>query len=133
MQQILIVGAGLVGLTLAAELARYDVPVRIIDRSPHPSRTSKALVIWSRTLELMDRMGCTAAFLAAGLETKGVTIRDGAGVLGHNDFAHVASPYPSPLMIPQSDTERLLTTHLEGFGVAVEREVELVGFDEGAG
>ncbi len=62
MQQVLIVGAGPIGLTAAAELARYGVRVRIIDRSPHPSRTSKALVIWSRTLELMDRMGCTACF-----------------------------------------------------------------------
>ncbi len=35
-------------------------------------------------------------------------------------------------MIPQSETERLLTAHLTGFGVAVEREVELVGFDESA-
>ena len=132
MQQVLIIGAGPVGLTAAAELARYDVPVRIIDRSPHPSRTSKALVIWSRTLELMDRMGCTDAFLAAGLKAKGVTIRDGVGVLGHNDFDHVASPHPSPLMIPQSDTERLLTAHLAGFGVTVEREVELTGFEERA-
>jgi len=56
MSEVLIVGAGPVGLTMAAELARYGVPVRIVDRSPQPSRTSKALVIWSRTLELMDRM-----------------------------------------------------------------------------
>ncbi len=132
MREILIVGAGPVGLTLAAELARYGVPVRIIDRAAHPSRTSKALVIWSRTLELMDRMGCTPAFLAAGLRARGVTIRDGATVIGHNDFDHVASPYPFPLMIPQSETERLLAAHLANFGVAVEREVELVGFEAGA-
>lgn len=129
MQQVLIVGAGPVGLTLAAELARYDMAVRIVDRNARPSSTSKALVVWSRTLELMDRMGCTTAFLAAGLRARGVTIRDGAHVIGHNDFDHVASPYPFPLMIPQSETERLLTAHLASFGVAVEREVELVGFD----
>ena len=132
MSEVLIVGAGPVGLTMAAELARYGVPVRIVDRSPQPSRTSKALVIWSRTLELMDRMGCTAAFLAAGLKARGATIRDGVKVLGRNDFDHVSSPYPFPLMIPQSETERLLTAHLATFGVAVDREVELVGFDERA-
>ena len=129
MSPVLIVGAGPVGLTMAAELARYGVSVRIVDRSPRPSSTSKALVIWSRTLELMDRMGCTADFIAAGLKARGTTISDGSRVLGHTDFDHVASPYPFPLMIPQSETERLLTAHLAGFGVTVEREVELVGFE----
>ena len=61
MQPIVIVGAGPVGLTMAAELIRYGVPVRLIDRSAEPTQTSKALVLWSRTLELIDRMGCTQA------------------------------------------------------------------------
>ncbi len=132
MSAALIVGAGPVGLTMAAELARYGVSVRIIDRSPQPSRTSKALVIWSRTLELMDRMGCTAAFVSAGLRARGVTISDGVKTLAHNDFDHVASPYPFPLMIPQSETERLLAAHLATFDITVERQVELVDFAEGA-
>lgn len=132
MHQVLIVGAGPVGLTLAAELARYGVQVRIIDRSPHPTKTSKALVIWSRTLELMDRMGCTPAFLDAGLRAHGASIHGGRTVLGHAGFDVIASPYNFALMIPQCDTERLLTAHLEPLGVTVEREVELSGFSEAA-
>ena len=61
MTQILIVGAGPVGLTMAAELARYGIELRIIDRAPHATETSKALALWSRTLELMDRAGVTPA------------------------------------------------------------------------
>ena len=56
-QTVLIVGAGPVGLTLATELARYGVSVRIVDRAPHRTDKSKALVLWSRTLELLDRGG----------------------------------------------------------------------------
>ena len=52
---ILIVGAGPVGLTLACELTRYRVPVRIVDKAPQRTDKSKAIVIWSRTLELLDR------------------------------------------------------------------------------
>ncbi len=55
--QVLVVGAGPVGLTMAAELARYGVPVRIIDKSAGRTDKSGALVMWSRTLELLDRMG----------------------------------------------------------------------------
>ena len=133
MADVLIIGAGPVGLTLAAELARFGVAVRIVDRNPHPSETSKALVVWSRTLELMDRMGCTPGFLAAGLRAHAATMRSGDKVLGHMRLDAVASAYNFALMIPQSETERLLTAHLASFGVSVEREVALLGFQAANG
>ncbi len=64
--QVLIVGAGPVGMTAAAELARYGVPVRIVDHAARRTDKSRALVVWSRTLELRDRAGCAAGFVAAG-------------------------------------------------------------------
>ena len=131
MHQVLVVGAGPVGLTMAAELARYGVQVRLIDRSAHPTQTSKALVVWSRTLELMDRMGCTPAFLAAGLHARGASIRSGRSLLGHAAFDTIASPYNFALMLPQCDTERLLNAHLHTLGVTVERGVELLSFSQG--
>jgi 2-polyprenyl-6-methoxyphenol hydroxylase-like FAD-dependent oxidoreductase len=130
MQQVLIVGAGPVGLTMASELTRYGIPVRLIDRNPQPTRTSKALVIWSRTLELMDRMGCTQAFLDAGLHAHRASMRSGGRILGHADFDGIASAFNFALMIPQSETERLLTGHLSGLGGTVERQVELTAFVE---
>ncbi|MBI0539433.1 FAD-binding monooxygenase [Roseomonas sp. KE2513] len=128
MSPILIVGAGPVGLTMASELARYGLSVRLIDRSPHPAETSRALVIWSRTLELMDRMGCADAFLEIGHRVHAASIRSGDAVLGRTEFSDVASSYNFALTIPQSDTERLLAAHLRSFRVAVERQVELVSF-----
>jgi 2-polyprenyl-6-methoxyphenol hydroxylase-like FAD-dependent oxidoreductase len=130
MADVLVVGAGPVGLTMAAELARYGVRVRIIDKAPHATETSKALVIWSRTLELMDRMGCTPQFLEAGFQAHGASIRSGGSLLGQTRFDDVASPYNYALMIPQRDTERLMGAHLAALGVNVERELELVGFSQ---
>ena len=52
---VFIVGAGPVGMTAASELARYGIPVRIVDKAPQRTDKSKALVVWSRTLELLDR------------------------------------------------------------------------------
>jgi cation diffusion facilitator CzcD-associated flavoprotein CzcO len=50
--QVLVVGAGPVGLTLANELVRHRVSVRIIDKAARRSDKSKALVLWSRSLGL---------------------------------------------------------------------------------
>ena len=128
MLDVLVVGAGPVGLTMAAEAARYGLSVRIIDKAPHASTTSKALVVWSRTLELFDRMGCTKAFLEAGIRSHGASMRHGGTVLGAARLDSIPSAYNFGLMIPQRDTERLMTAHLGSFGVSVEREIELTGF-----
>jgi 2-polyprenyl-6-methoxyphenol hydroxylase-like FAD-dependent oxidoreductase len=56
---VLVVGAGPVGLTMAAELARYGVSVRIVEKSAQRTDKSKAIVMWSRSLEMLDRMGYT--------------------------------------------------------------------------
>jgi len=52
---VLIAGAGPVGLTMASELARFGIRLRIVDKAAHRTDKSKALVLWSRTLELLDR------------------------------------------------------------------------------
>jgi 2-polyprenyl-6-methoxyphenol hydroxylase-like FAD-dependent oxidoreductase len=130
--QVLIVGAGPVGLTMAAELARYGVAVRIVDKAMRRTDKSKALVLWSRTLELLARAGCAEKFVAAGQQVTAANIIAGGAMIGHVDLTGVASPYRYALMLPQSETERLLEEHLRSFGVTVEREVELTAFTPGA-
>src|ERR1700730_6701035 len=65
-KEFLIAGAGRVGLVIAIELARYGVAVRIIDKAPQRTDKSKALVIWSRSLELLARADCSAGLVDAG-------------------------------------------------------------------
>jgi 2-polyprenyl-6-methoxyphenol hydroxylase-like FAD-dependent oxidoreductase len=62
----LVVGAGPVGLTMAAHLHHHGIPCRIIDRAPTPSDKSKALVLWGRSLEMLDDLGIAENFLRAG-------------------------------------------------------------------
>lgn len=126
--EVLVIGAGPVGLTMAAELARYGVSVRIVDKAAARTDKSKALVLWSRTLELIDRMGCGASFVEAGLKVRGANIIAGATTIAHIDLGGLDTPHPYALMLPQSDTERLMEQHLNSFGVEVERRVELTRF-----
>jgi 2-polyprenyl-6-methoxyphenol hydroxylase-like FAD-dependent oxidoreductase len=123
--RVLVVGAGPVGLTMAVELARYGVPVRIVDTAAQRTDKSKALVLWSRTLELLDRLGCGEAFVGAGSRVLAVNITAGGRRIAHVAFDSVATPHPYALMLPQSETERLLQEQLRRLGVEVERQVEL--------
>ncbi|NHO31198.1 FAD-dependent monooxygenase [Acetobacter fallax] len=125
---VLIVGAGPVGLTMAAELARYRVPVRLIDRLSTRTTQSRALAVWPRTLELLDMAGCADAFVAAGLHAKAVSIHSGNRVLARIPFGTIASFFNYLLMIPQSETERLLEDHFQILAGTVERETELTDF-----
>jgi 2-polyprenyl-6-methoxyphenol hydroxylase-like FAD-dependent oxidoreductase len=79
---------------MAAELARYGLSVRIVEKVAHRTDKSKALVIWSRTLELMDRMGCTPSFVAAGFKATGASITAGDKQIAHITLGGVETPYP---------------------------------------
>lgn len=127
----LIVGAGPAGLTLAANLIEHGLTCRIIDKAPAPSDKSKALVVWSRTLELLDRLGLADTFINAGTKIHGASIFGGGVRLAHIGLTTDESPYGFPLMIPQNETERILTEHLAARGVRIERATELVAFNAG--
>ena len=130
---VLVAGAGPVGLTLASELTRYGLSVRIVDKAAARTDKSKAIIVWSRTLELLDRGGPDGAapFVAAGLKATAVSLIAENGPIGRIELGDVHSPYPYGLMLPQSDTERLLEERLAGQGVTVERGVELASFTPG--
>ena len=131
---VLIAGAGPVGLTLAALLHHHGLNCRIIDRAPAPTDKSKALVLWARTMEMLDGLGIAKEFVHAGSFVHAARIYAGKKLLVHLPFDTPGTRYPEPLMLAQCDTERLLTEHLNRVGVRVERPVELADFtDHGDG
>ena len=113
----LVVGAGPVGLTMANELARHGAGCRIIDRSAKPSQTSKALAIFPRTLEVFETMGIADRFIAAGHRLNGLSLHHRLEQIARIELTSVASPFPFALGLPQSETERLLSEHLDAFGI----------------
>ena len=121
---VLIVGAGPVGMTLASELTRYGVAVRIVDTAKARTDKSKAIVLWSRTLELLDRGGVAGSkpFVDAGLKVDGVTFMVGDKTVGRVAMNGIPSAHNYALTIPQSETERLLEERLSEQGVTLERE-----------
>lgn len=126
---VLIVGAGPTGLSLAITLRRYGIPVRIVDRAAQPSTVSKALALWSASLEALQGMGVVQHFTAEGQRLKALCVGAGDRRLATLAVGEgIDSAFPFPLLLPQSRTEELLTARLGELGVTIERSLELTGF-----
>ncbi|MBP2336187.1 2-polyprenyl-6-methoxyphenol hydroxylase-like FAD-dependent oxidoreductase [Saccharothrix coeruleofusca] len=123
---VLIVGAGPTGLTAAVELSRMGVPVRVVDRAPGPATTSRALAVHARTLELLAPRGVGDELLALGNRVRATTLHGRGGRLASMRLDMVPSHYNYILMVPQSETERLLRERLAHQGGHVEQGVEMV-------
>lgn len=134
MTTVLIVGAGPVGLTLAALLTTARVDVRIIDRDAGPISQSRAIWIHPRTLEQWRCLGIVDDAIEKGVlvdridlhsagRQRGTVWYDGSGL----------TPYPAGLMLEQSVTQRILLAHLERAGIEVEWGVELQTLDQADG
>jgi 2-polyprenyl-6-methoxyphenol hydroxylase-like FAD-dependent oxidoreductase len=121
--EVLVVGAGPVGLTVAAELARHGVRCRVIDKLAAPSGYCKAIGVTPRTLEVWEDMGIARDMIEAGLWLRGTrTVIAGKASDSVLEFKEL--PYGN-LGIPQFATERILTEHLARVGVGVCRGIEL--------
>jgi 2-polyprenyl-6-methoxyphenol hydroxylase-like FAD-dependent oxidoreductase len=128
---VLVVGAGPTGLTMASEVARHGLSCRVVDKAPAPSDKSKALVVQARTIEVFEAMGLAERFLTAGERMRAINFYVKERRIARMHFEGLDSPYPYPLIIEQSATERILGEHLAGLGLTVERRVELAGFTVG--
>jgi len=127
---VLVIGAGPVGLTLACELKRHGVPVRIVERREKPLYHPNAAIVHVRTLEILSAMGAVDGFLREGYAFPGIRLHALGKPLGTIDLHGVDSPFPLPRTLPQHETERLLNEHFERLGGRVERSVEAVGLEQ---
>jgi len=132
---VLVVGAGPTGLTLAAQLARFGVRFRIIDKQRSRAGESRALAVQARSLEVLQSLGLGEALAVRGQSTTRLLLhvdrRDPPSI----DLGHVSRPdtrFPYILFVSQAETEGVLGRHLEKKGVAIERGVELAAFTERA-
>jgi 2-polyprenyl-6-methoxyphenol hydroxylase-like FAD-dependent oxidoreductase len=127
---VLIVGAGPTGLTLAAQLRSFGVRFRLIDRAWDRAHESRALAVQARTLELLDSIGLAEPLVARGNPSARVVIHIEGRVaeMQLSAFGAVDTRFPFVLFVSQAETEALLGEYLASHGVPVERGVELMRF-----
>lgn len=127
---VLIVGARTTGLMLAIRLRRQGLSVRIVDRSPGIDPNSRATLLHTRSLELLENLGISEEIVAKGQPLSGMHLfADGKFVMARED-PPVDSPYPFGIAYSQVKIEALLESRLRDLGVSVERSTDLVSLEQ---
>jgi 2-polyprenyl-6-methoxyphenol hydroxylase-like FAD-dependent oxidoreductase len=131
--EVFISGAGPTGLVLALWLTRQGVNVRIVDKTAGPGTTSRAVVVHARTLELYRQLGLADEVVRAGTPNPAINLWVRGKRRAHISFGDAGAgltPYPFILVFPQDRHEKLLLERLRELGVEVERETELLDFEQ---
>lgn len=131
--EVLIAGAGPTGLVLALWMTRLGVRVRIVDKTSEPGTTSRALAVQARTLEFYGQLGFADKVVEQGRRVTEANLWVSGRQAAHinlDGMGSEISPYPYPLIYPQDEHERMLIDRLTELGVTVERETEVVSFEE---
>jgi 2-polyprenyl-6-methoxyphenol hydroxylase-like FAD-dependent oxidoreductase len=113
---VLVVGAGPTGLTLAASLIAQGNRAVVVDKLPEGQNTSRAAAVNARTLEVLDGLDVARRMVKAGLIATRFTMRQGPRILMPVDFSTLPTEHPYTLMLSQADTERLLAERLHELG-----------------
>lgn len=121
---VLIVGAGPVGLVLAAALQQRGINCRIIEKETERQKTSRALGIQARTMEAFSNLGIADVIASEALSAEGFCFHFSRRTeIGH--FQNVHGRYPSMLILPQARTEAIIET----ISPAVEYGLTLLGIE----
>jgi 2-polyprenyl-6-methoxyphenol hydroxylase-like FAD-dependent oxidoreductase len=133
---VLIAGAGPAGLTLASDLSRRGVSVRIIDLAGQAFTGSRAKGVQPRTQEVFDDLGVIDKARRQGMDYPVVGFHLGPVVIPWRmQSKHAVTsdvPYPNTLLLPQNRTDAILHELLADSGVIPEFQTAFESFVQDA-
>lgn len=126
---VVVLGAGPVGMTLANELARHGVRPRIVDKGPGIREVSKAMILHVRTQEVLDKVGVAARLGTLAEPLRDVVVHAYGKHIGSWNLDGIDSPWPHPLILGQNRTQHVLLDRLAEQGVVVEWNTEATALE----
>jgi 2-polyprenyl-6-methoxyphenol hydroxylase-like FAD-dependent oxidoreductase len=118
---VVIVGAGPTGLTVAITLLARGSAVTIVDKVEEGNNTSRAAVVYPATLEELAPYGLSERLVAKGIKSPRFTIRDRDRVLMPVPFDKLPTAFPFTLLVSQAVTEAVLLERFKQLGGRVLR------------
>ena len=132
---VVIVGAGPTGLSLACQLIRYGIDFVILDKKETTTPHSKAIGVQARTLEIYEQIGLAEDLIAKGAIAEKARMVVGGEVRGEVEFDEIGkglSPYPFVLLVEQGKHEKILYDFSKAHGKEVLWSAELESFTQDA-
>jgi len=117
--EVLVVGAGPVGLLTALLLAEASVKVKIIDQEERTAGRSCSCALHPRTLQLLQRIGLASDAVEQGRKISRLAFYDGSLRQAEIDLSQLGGEFPFLLTLPQTAFENLLEQRLRQAGVKV--------------
>ncbi|NOT46768.1 MAG: pentachlorophenol monooxygenase, partial [Acidobacteria bacterium] len=133
--EVLIVGAGPTGLSLACQFIRHGVDFVIIDTKETTTPFSKAIGVHARTLEIYEQIGLAEKAIAGGTIVGKTRLLEEGEVRAEIDlskFGEGMSAYPFLLVLEQGKHEKMLFDHIVENGGKVDWQTELINFSQTA-
>ncbi|MQA93697.1 MAG: oxygenase [Streptosporangiales bacterium] len=130
--EVLVVGAGPTGLTLACGLLAQGVSVRVVDKATGPATTSRANILHARGVEVLDRTGVSGEHLPRNVAATRMSMYAGRRRLATMRFHEVDGARLSALFVSQADIEGVLRERLTELGGSIAWGTELTGLREDA-
>ena len=130
---VIIIGAGPTGLSLACQLTRFGIDFAVVERNESFTRFSKAIGVQARTLEIYDQLGLAQSAIERGQITEKLRLLEGGDVRGEmhiGNFGQGLSEFPYLLMLEQSKNEELLYEYLRSHGRDVLWNTQLENFSQ---
>jgi 2-polyprenyl-6-methoxyphenol hydroxylase-like FAD-dependent oxidoreductase len=118
--EVLVVGAGPVGLLTAVMLAEAGIEVQIIDREERTTTRSYACALHPRSVKLLDRLGLADEILERGRRIPRIAFYDGEVRRAELKFSQLDGDFPFLLALPQSVLENALEQRLQKAGLTVQ-------------
>ncbi|MEU4236237.1 FAD-dependent oxidoreductase [Actinoplanes sp. NPDC026619] len=116
--EVIVVGAGPVGLFLACELRLAGVRVTVLEQRAEPGPHTKGMAVHARTVEQLAMRGLAEPLLTAGVRLPSWHF----GFLQTRvDFTTLDSPFPFVLSFPQNRAEAILEEKATELGASVIR------------
>src|SRR5262245_61641835 len=111
--EVLVVGAGPVGLAAALFLQQHGVRVEIVDMHQRTTQHSYAVAIHPRTLGILDEAGLSERLIGLGRRVTKVGFYEGRERRAEVDYSSLASKHPYLLVIRQSLLEKVVQETLD--------------------
>jgi 2-polyprenyl-6-methoxyphenol hydroxylase-like FAD-dependent oxidoreductase len=130
---VIIVGAGPTGLSLACQFIRHGIDFVLIDKKDKITPFSKAIGVQARTLEIYEQINLADSLIKQGTLAEKVRLAEGGKIRGEAVLSNIGegmSPYPFLLIVEQSMHEHLLYEFIKSNGKDVSWNTELESFTQ---